>query len=277
MSSIKKTEGNIAFSFSLISVSFDPLAFDAALRSHGVKFIHWRAMGCPVGMTDQYSTRQTHEDHSGCANGHIYTRAGSVTGIFTGNDAKSSQNEIGLLDGSSVQVTLPRTYDDSDEEVMVAPFDRFYLAEEAITVPHKQFVEASITGKDRLSFPAVRILDTIDSHGTRYGADDFSVDGNGQIVWKGGGPGYDAELKKGTVYSIRFTYRPYWYCSRVIHQVRVAKVDTGTERKVTRMPQSFVLQREYVFEGKEEKDEQAPNPDSPRQAKAPRQGVFSPR
>lgn len=272
----KRADSNLAFTFAPISVSFDADAFDVALREHGVTFVHWRSMQCPVGMIDQFDSRRVHEDHAGCSNGHIYTRAGLVTGIFTGNDDKISQNDVGLLDGSTVQVTLPRTYDDSEEEVMVAPFDRFYLMEENVTVPHKQYAEAHVTGTDKLSYPAARVLDLIDAHGKRYGSGEFSIDSHGRIVWIGSGPGFDAAASKGTIYSVRYTYRPYWYCSRVIHQVRIAQIETPLAREVQRMPQSFVLQREYVFE-KEDKDELAPNPDNPRQVKGPRQGIFGPR
>ena len=63
-------ETNLAFQFAPISVSFDPDAFDDALRAQGVQYVHWRAMRCPVGLTDRYSERRVHDDHSGCSNGH---------------------------------------------------------------------------------------------------------------------------------------------------------------------------------------------------------------
>lgn len=274
--SARKPESNLAFSFAAISVSFDPDAFDQALRDHGVKFIHWRAMPCPVGLIDRYDQRRVHEDHSGCSNGQIYTLAGLVTGIFTGNTKKDDQNEIGVLDSATVQVTLPRTYDDCDDEIMIAPYDRFYLKEESVTVPHKQLVETHITGKDKLSFPVVKVYDLMDAHGKRYGANDFTVDPQGRISWDGAGPGFDAQLKRGVIYSIRYTYRPYFYVDRVLHEVRVAQVEDGLERKTIRMPQSFVLQREHIFE-KADKDPLAPNPNDPRQVKGPAQGILGPR
>lgn len=273
--SARKPESNLAFSFAAISVSFDAEAFDMALRDHGVKLVHWRAMPCPVGLIDRHDQRRVHEDHSGCSNGFIYTKAGTATGIFTGNTKKDDQSDIGVLDSSTVQVTLPRTYDECDEEVMIAPFDRFYMDEKSITVPHKQLVEAHVTGRDKLSFPVVRVYDVIDANGKSYGDDDFSIDQTGRIVWNNGPP-YLAAEKHGTIYSIRYTYRPYFYVERVLHEVRVAQVEVGMERKVIRMPQSFVLQREYIFE-KADKDPLAPNPNDPRQVKGPAEGIFGPR
>jgi hypothetical protein len=269
------TEQNFGLQISLVSVSFDGAAFDDVVRDHGVKFVHWRSMRCPVGMIDKHSDRRPHPHHQNCSNGFVYTRAGDITGLFTSNNNKIDQNDIGGIDGGTAQVTLPREYDDSDEEVQIAPYDRLYLAEDIITVPQQQLVEAHVTGRDRLLRPIVKVLDLLDATGKTYGPDDYSIV-DGQIVWRNGGPGYDAETGRGTIYSIRYTYRPYWYVDRVIHQIRVAQVEDGVDRRVMRMPQSFVIQREYIFE-KEENDRQSPTPDSPRQMKDAGGGAFGPR
>jgi hypothetical protein len=270
-----QTESYVALKVSLISVNLDAEGFDNALRDHGVKFVHWRAMRCPVGLTDKFSERRPHPHHQNCSNGFVYTKAGVITGLFTSNSNKNDQNDVGILDGGNAQVTLPRQYDDTEREVQITPFDRLYLAEDVITVPTQQLVETHITGRDRLLRPIVEVIDILDAGGKTYGAEDYSIV-DGQIVWRNGGPGYNADLEKGIVYAIRYTYRPYWYVDRIIHQIRVARVDTGLELKLMRMPQSFSIAREYVFE-KEENDRQSPTPDSPRQVKEAGTGVFGPR
>lgn len=254
-------------------VAFDADAFDTAIRSQGVPFTHWRAMRCPVGLVDKYDDRRPHDDHSGCSNGFLYTEAGTITGLFVNSGSKSDQQDFGILDGSTVQVTLPRFYDDTDREVDVVNFDRFYVPED-ITVPTWQLVETNPLGRDKLSFPAVSVIDLVDAKGKRYSTSDFTVQ-NGQIVWNpGGGPGYDLEQEKGIIYSVRYLYRPYFYVKTIVHQVRIAQVETMLERKVMRFPHEIILQREYVAE-KEDKDEQAP--DTGRQVKGPRDGIFPPR
>lgn len=271
----RSPDGNVALDASLTTVSFNIERFDNFLRSQGVKLVHWRSMRCPVGISDKYDIRRTHEDHSGCSNGRLYTRSGEVTCLFTSNGNKQDQQDYGLHDGGTVQTTAPVSYDGCDTVVDVAPFDRFYLNEEVITVPHSQLVEAHATGHDRLDFPVVSVVDIVDSHGVRHGSDEYKIE-DGQVVWTNGGLPFDAVLNKGTVYAIRFTYRPYWYVQRLLHQIRIAQVETMLERKVARMPQQFVLQREYIFE-KAEKDPQAPDPEDPRQVKGPRQSSFGPR
>lgn len=262
------------------ALSFDPQAFDDAIRSQGIQLVHHRAMRCPVGMIDQYDSRRPHDDHSGCSNGFIYSAAGTITCLFTGVTNELKQQDVGLQDGSTVQVTAPRYYDDEEgfegeEEVQIAPFDRLYLKQEAVTVPHWQLATAHITGREKLSFPLVSVIDVMDARGRRYSPGEYRIE-DGQLVWTGQGPGLDPNSDKGTVFAIRYTYRPYFYVSRVMHQVRVAQVETMIERMVMRMPQSFLLSREYVYEN-EQKDETAVDPTSSRQMKAPATGRFGPR
>lgn len=259
------------------AISFDVEAFDRAIRSQGVTFVHWRGMRCPVGMVDQFDTRRPHEDHSGCSNGFIYTRAGKITCLFTGNTTNTSTSDAGHMDGSTVQITLPRFYDDSEQPVYIAPFDRLYLDEEDIVVVHWQLYEHGAAGKDKLSFPVATVQDLVDNENNRYAAGDYEIVG-GQVAWLSQKrPGLDPETGRGRICAIRYTYRPYWYVKSLPHEVRVTQAanEFGI-RTVKRMPQYAVIQREFIFE-KEEKDEQAPDPESPRQVKSPASGLFGAR
>ncbi len=258
-------------------VAFDMDAFDDAVRSQGVQMVHYRGMRCPVGMIDQFDSRRPHDDHSGCSGGFLYRKAGIVTTLFTNSGSKYNQEDIGLLDGSSVNATTPRYYDDTNEPVEIVNYDRFYMLEEAITVPTWQLVEAHITGKDKLDFPAVKVSDIVDATGKVYTQTDFDVDSSGQIVWKpGSGPGFNVAEEKGVIYSIRYTYRPYYYVAQLPHQVRPVQVETLLERKVMLAPHEMRLQREYIAR-KEANDDQAPDPKSQRQVLSPRDGAFGPR
>lgn len=272
MSSKKEKPGQV-FSTDLPNeaISFDVEAFDSLLRSQGVTFVHYRAMRCPVGMIDEFDTRRPHEDHSGCSNGFLYTRAGEITCLFTGNGTQATMSEVGIMDGSTVSVTLPRYYDGTETPLYIAPFDRLYLAEERIVVPDWQLFRTN-GQKDKLNFLAVTVQDLVDSNNERYDGRDFVVEA-GRIAWIGPRrPPFDPQSGKGAVCSIRYVYRPYWYVKNLVHEVRVSQSEnpyTG-ERQIQRMPQAVVLQREYVFE-KNDRDEQAPDKD--RQVPAPVGGV----
>lgn len=259
-------------------VSFDPVAFDGFIRSQGVEMVHYRSMRCPVGMTDTDDVmRRPHEHHKDCSNGFVYTQAGIVTCSFLGNSKESNFQDYGRLDGSTVQVTFPRTYDDKPSTpVQMCQFDRLYLKEEAITVVNWHTFAAHASGVNRLQFPAVEVQDLMDASGKRHVAGiDFEVRG-GEIHWLKGGPGIDPKTGKGVVCSIRYSYRPFWYVSRMMHEVRVAQVeDEYGDRSIMRFPQQAMLQREYWFE-KEQRDPEAPNKNG-RQKPEPKDGIFGPR
>lgn len=262
------------------AVSFDAQAFDEAIRDHGVPFIHFRSMRCPVGLTDRYDASRPHDDHAGCSNGFVYTEAGTVTCLFLGNSKSTDPSEVGFLGQAQVQVSFPRTYDNPPEEaVSVAPFDRLYLADPNILVPNWQTFDANIIGMDRMAFPVAKVYDLIDSSYRRYvqGQDFEIVDG--QIKWiDGRTPGIDIVTGKGKVCSIRYGYRPYFYIKHLLHEVRVAQArdEISGQRVLLRMPQAAVIQREYVFEN-EDRDSQALDAASLRQIKEPGSGSFGPR
>lgn len=267
--------------FAADQIAFDTAAYDDFLRSHGVPLAHWRAMACPVGKTDPDDARRPDEDHEGCSNGYVYTFGGVVTAGFVSNPKDSRVVDLGRLDGSTVQVVLPRQYDRCEEgcepkPLRPAQYDRFFLVDRSITVPTWQLFAAHKTGVDRVQFPVVEVVDLMDSSGKAYAPGDYEVAG-GRIAWTKGGPGVDPKTGRGVVCSVRYMYRPFWYVKRLMHEVRLAVV--GNEmggRSVERMPQSLELQREYVFE-REDRDARIADPANLRQVPGPQSGGFGPR
>lgn len=261
------------------AVSFDVEKFDEFIRSQGVQLVHFRAMPCPVGLADPDDMRQAHDHHQDCSNGHIYTKAGTITTGFLGNSSSLQYQDIGRMDGSTVNIVVPRFYDDKpNERVEITEMDRMYLKEESLTVATFYRYAAHSSGVDRLIFPVVSVVDLMDSHGKRYKEGvHFEVKG-GQLHWfPNQGPGVDPATGKGTVCAIRFNYRPFWYVKNLVHEVRVCQAEdefTG-ERTVQRMPQQAVLQREYQFQ-KEQNDSLAASPEK-RKKPGPDDGGFGPR
>jgi hypothetical protein len=56
-----------------VQISFDLEAFDNAIFSYGTKLVHYRAMRCPIGVTDRNDIHHSQADHDGCSNGFMYT------------------------------------------------------------------------------------------------------------------------------------------------------------------------------------------------------------
>lgn len=266
------------------AVSFDAAKFDEFIRSQGVEVVHYRSMRCPVGMIDPDDVRRPHDHHENCSNGSIYTRAGVLTVAFMNNTSGVNFINAGSLEDAVVMIVLPRFYDDApDKRVDASSFDRIYLQEQAITVSAKQTFAASVSGVDKLHFPVVAVDDLVDADGVRYQEGvDFEVV-SGQIRWGQRRPGLDVKLQRGKVCSVRYNYRPYWYVKNMVHEVRVAQVqdEFTMERRVERMPQACMLQREFFFE-KEQHDSLAPTMDAhgtqlAGQHPAPGSGIFGPR
>lgn len=256
------------------TISMDVTAFDETLRSHGVLMEHWRAIRCPIGVTDKHDMR-SHTEHSECSNGFLYRHAGDVTVFFSNNSTSSKLDAIGVIDGSTTQVTIPRNYDNSTNELAVQIYDRFYLKELATTSVNTQLVEAHITGIDRLQYKALTVEYIIDADKIEYAPGDYEIrDGN--IVWGQRRPRFDPKTNRGTMYSIRYRYTPFWYVDRLLHEVRVTRVPNWETQKheLVRMPHAVLLKREFLFENEERVRN---TPGDARDTKAPRTGSLGPR
>lgn len=260
------------------TVHLDVGYIDNFVDGQGITFLHYRAIPCPVGLGDPYDIRKIHEDHEGCSNGFIYEYAGEVVCTFVGNGKQFQWQDVGLTTDASAQVTVSRYYNNTQDEVFLSPNDRFYLKESKALVVTFQKFEHNQSGFDRVRFPVVAVELLIDSDGKRYGSGDFTVT-NGQIQWLGKNrPSADPKTGKGQACAIRYRYVPFWYVSRILHEIRVVQaVDPATGVHGTqRMPSSVLLQREYMFQN-EDNDPRAPDPSSGRQVTAARRGSFGPR
>jgi len=248
------TDKDLTLTYGLSSNHFNPDDFDELIKGHGVLLEHWRAMRCPIGMASLNDPLRAHEDHSNCSNGFIYTKAGNVNCLFSGNSANAQKIDPGIVTGSSVMVTFERFYVGTSEETYFAPFDRLYFLSNKVSVVHWQTFAAHQTGINRLNFPIVKVYDLIDAHGTRYEDGDFEITKQGELKFIKH-PGIDSMTGNGVVCSIRYIYHPYWYVARIIHEVRVQTAeDYLGNMGLVRLPQQAVLNREYIFQ-KNQQDE----------------------
>ncbi len=121
---------------------------------------------------------------------------------------------------------------------------------------------------------AVKVEKLVDFRGDEYHeGTDFCIE-NGLIKWHSGKwPGYQADVQRGAIYSIRYHYRPYWYCARLLHEIRVAQIESLAGRILMRMPQQILMAREYTFTN-EDADTKAPDSNSLRQVPSPVDGGW---
>lgn len=253
-------------------LTMDPVAFDNALRNQGIPLMHFRAMRCPGGLIDINDIRRPHEDHANCSNGFLYIYQGIVTTLVTANSVDPKLIDVGLINGSSVQTTFPRNYNapDQDKMVYVLPYDRFYLCDPKILVATWQLSKRSNLPSDRYTFPVECVQNIVDSRLATYSPDTYDIQ-NGQIFWK---PGLGPE--PGTIYTVWYEYRPFWYVKMLMHEIRVVgnKDYVTGQASVNRMPFSAILTRENVFHNEEVNPDA---PETPRSRAHPEDGGFGAR
>jgi hypothetical protein len=228
-------------------IGMDPDAFDTVVRGKGAPLIHYRAIRCPVGLVDPTDVRRPHADHAGCSNGFIYKAMGRVTATLTSNSTDKKNEDFGYFDGSTIQATFPRHYDSNENRrVLVRPFDRFYLEQEDILTGTWDLTQRRLDARaDRFEFPAVKVEHLIDSAAVEYHQfTDFDLTPAGDLAWRvGKGPAV------GTVFTVWYEYRPYWYVERLVHEIRLFPTHdflSPDDIKMERLGFGAVLQREYV-------------------------------
>lgn len=267
------------------ATTFDYDAFENLIRSQGVRMIHYRAMRCPIGLNDKFDVRKTKDCHLDCNQGFLFTKGGEVTCLFGGNAKRENAQDIGFMQDAYAQVSIPVHYDDCEEKISLARYDRFYLCEEAITVQNWELVEAHATGVDRLSFPAIKVLDLVDNRGIKYQEGSEFVLDNGKIRWTSQKqPGQDISSGKGRVYTVRYNYRPFWYLKSFMHEIRVSQSNflegsgdlMSPGRHIRQLPYYVSMQREY-FHQNESKDPETVDTNNARQIPTSADGGFGPR
>lgn len=273
----RSAEGNQAINnLPQVEVSFDMDAFKNAIRAHGIKVTHYRAIPDPSGMLSRGDSHNANGLRSS-SDGFIYKEAGQAWVLFTNNSNQTNVQPEGTISNSTAYMTLPDTYEGTDNPVIVSPWDRFYLENIEVRSSYTQYLEASPLGIDRLHFPATCVEHLIDANGVEYFEDkDFKITEDGEIKWlTQKRPGFNTEIGKGTVYSIRYRYTPFFICSYIIHEIRVASVtDAMTmERAVVRAPYQIQVVREHVYRDMN-RDEQLPMVD-PRFQYAPPIGASN--
>lgn len=242
--------GQLYFNLENFQQSFDKDAFNALIRSQGIRVVHYRAIPDPSGMIDKGDTHAVQSQRSP-SDGYIYKEAGSMQVFFNSNGGSFDIQVEGLIKSDSAVITPPEKYEDSEDPVLLAPYDRFYLKDVEVRVVNQQFVEANFSGIDRLQYPATCVEHIIDADGIEYKENiNFEITSEGNIKWiSQQRPGWNATFNKGKVYSIRYRYTPYFIVARNLHEIRISQItDPSTfERRVERMPYQVLVIREHVL------------------------------
>ncbi len=241
-------------------ISFDPLAFDRFINSQGIWVTHYMAIPDPRGQASRGDNRDVLGLRPKDSDGFIYKAVGDIQVLFSANSKNVDNKDLGEIAFSTAYMTMPRFYPASannqqsgiaGKPVVLNTWDKFFLKDITVKVVETQFLEASRGGKDRLSYPAVSVQVLVDSNGVYYTeGEDFRINEEGDLLWLGGKrPGWNPTTGRGTVFSIRYEYTPFFIVSRLMHEIRVAQITNPATfvRSLERMPYQVQVMRETVF------------------------------
>ena len=230
--------------------SFDKDAFSNLLKSQGVKVTHYRAIPDPTGMAAIGDVHAVQAKRSS-SDGFLYKKVGMMFASFLNNSSNWSIEVEGMIKADMAVMTMPIQYEDCPSPVLVAPFDRFYIEDVEVRVVTSHYVEANTTGIDKLQYPATCVEHLVDADQKEYTEDrDFKITSDGHIQWiSQNRPGFNEKTQRGTVYSIRYRYIPYFVVQKLLHEIRVSQItnEMTFERTLERMPYQILVIRENVI------------------------------
>jgi hypothetical protein len=244
------TGGQQVFKLDQWQQSFDVQAFNRLIEGQGVYVTHYRAIPDPTGMASIGDVHAVQSDKRS-SDGFIYKEIGKLYLSFSNNTSDWNIEVEGMVKHDVSICTPQMQYENCDKPVLLAPYDRFYLEDIEMRVVAMQYVEANTIGIDKLQYPATCVEHLIDADGKEYQENvDFSITAEGFIKWlTQNRPGYNPKTMKGTVYSIRYRYTPYFIVARLLHEVRVSQVTNPNtfQRTLERMPYQCMVIREHVL------------------------------
>lgn len=240
------------------AVRADLSAENVFIANNGILFAHYKVFPCVIGQKDFDGVRRSFDhayENQGCPiqceRGLAYQFVGHVRGIFVNNSKNlSKQFPGGWVPNGQAAVTLNHFYVNTSDAVYVSEYDKLVPCEcpDTFWAENWQKVQHSPTGTDRLQFPAFKVPILVDSDGKKYTQDiDFTVE-DGQIKWGQNRPGNDQQGRP-KIYSIRYTYRPYYYVKTVLHEQRLkAEIDPYTQEvRMRGGPTQCVLEQAHIF------------------------------
>lgn len=247
----KQAEGNQQyFNLQKWQQSFDVPAFNHLIESQGVLVTHYRAIPDPTGMGssgDIYALQSKRQS----SDGFLYKKVGKLYITFNNNTSDWNIDILGMTKHDVAIATPAMKYEDCDNPVLLAPYDRFFIEDIELRVIATQYVEANSIGIDKLQYPATCVEHLVDADGLEYQENThFIITPEGHIKWlTQARPGWNPDTLRGTVYSIRYRYTPYYVVARMLYETRVSQVTNPTtfQRRLERMPYHVMMIRENVL------------------------------
>ena len=257
----------------IVQTSFNLNQDDSFVLSQGISYAHYACMPSPIGLNDRGDYRREGGVDTITSNGSIYIFKGHFTAAEVSNTRDKRRTDGGTDDPSVSNLILPRFYDmgrdtpgqintnpqDNQCRILLAPGDRVYVSDpncDVRVINYQKMVYES--GINTPMFPIICMdLPIYDSNNVQYVEGlDYVITPQGNISWlaTGKNTGHNPSTGLGRVYSIRYTYKAFFYVVALPKEVRMAVVTEGGVRQAERMAYNATIQREYLYHNQNKGD-----------------------
>jgi hypothetical protein len=176
-------------------------------------------------------------------------------GIFSQGKLEKMYDAMGVWDIGQAVVTFQAFMDGPDGEISEGPAVDFQIGDRLTCLDYTftwiELIEHNVsTSVDRLRYPAITVEVIVDEAGKRYHEGlHFNITSSGQIKWlTNERPPFQQDINRGGIYSIRYTARPVFFVTQMLHEVRATKgIDrTDGQLKAIRLPQQVLIRRDFL-------------------------------
>lgn len=231
---------------------FDSPGFDELIRNRGLRWRHEKAVICPN--LEDLDAQRHNPNCLDCDRGYFFFGACEVIGMFYQNKLEQMYEAHGIWDVGQAVVTFQAYQAGSNGEPGEGGAVDFQIGDRITCLDYTftwyEMIEHNAsTGIDRLRYPACQVEIIRDSKKEYFEGRHFSITSNGMIKWMGRDrPGYNAPIERGGIYSIRYTAKPVFFVTQILHEIRATKgINRATKELVAvRLPQQVLLRRDYL-------------------------------
>jgi hypothetical protein len=223
----------------------DPKGFEELIKNRGLRWKLEKSAYCP-NLTD-LDAGQHDPNCKLCNNGLLFFGEEVIWGILQNQRLEKFYEIHGVWDIGEAMVTFS-AYTEDGKPIDLQHFDRLTCLDYEFR--WSELLEHSITGIDRLRYPALSMEFCATARKTYYIDEHFIITPEGHIQWLSSSdqPGYDQINQKGEIVTYVYTARPVFLIVQLIHELRATKAfDSGTNAIMpVRLPQTVLIRRDYL-------------------------------
>lgn len=224
-------------------------SFDQLLSQRGIRMIHHKAIPC---MNVESTTFQGHQpDCPFCDDsGIIYYDSKEIWGVFSSNSIEKTFEAHGVWEIGTAVITFPTEYADGTQADFNT-YDRIEIPDFTVRLWELKGYEPRPGNVQSLRYPIVDVeyaSSITDGVQKFYEKDvDFTIDGDGNIVWVNGKePFYDPQKERGEVIGWAYYAKPVYVVVQSLRELRITQEMVDGVKTARRLPQQVLVRRDFL-------------------------------